>query len=184
VQQCVRRRLLRVFVRRGLLAGDDARAMAHWEHDGGFSVDASVRIEAADRAGCLRLLRYCARPPFAMERLRELDGERLRYESTKPGPAGTGAALILTPLKLLEPPPTVPLSRCRHFLVADPCNDPIASTPATGLPPAIGVRPARPNPNGRRHVVESPIRYPSIQTEKTAPCLAARSISTTPFFDT
>ena len=37
-----------------------------------------------------------------MERLRELDGEHLRYESTKPGPAGTGAALILTPLELLD----------------------------------------------------------------------------------
>ncbi len=70
--------LLRVFVRRGLLPADDARAMAHWEHGGGFSVDASVRIEAADRAGRERLLRYCARPPFAMERLRELDPEHLR----------------------------------------------------------------------------------------------------------
>jgi len=31
-------------------------------HSGGFSVDASVRIEATDRAGLERLLRYCARP--------------------------------------------------------------------------------------------------------------------------
>ena len=69
----MRRRLLRVFVRRGLLPGDDARAMAQWEHGGGFSVDGSVRIEAADRAGRERLLRYCARPPFALDRLRELD---------------------------------------------------------------------------------------------------------------
>ena len=30
---------------------DDALAMAQWEHGGGFSVDASVRIEAADHAG-------------------------------------------------------------------------------------------------------------------------------------
>jgi hypothetical protein len=37
-----------------------------------------------------------------MERLRELDGEHLRYESSKPGPAGTGAAPILTPLELLD----------------------------------------------------------------------------------
>ena len=49
VQQCVRRRLLRLFVRRGLLPADDARAMAQWEHGGGFSVDGSVRIEAVDR---------------------------------------------------------------------------------------------------------------------------------------
>jgi hypothetical protein len=66
VQECVRRRLLRTFVRCGLLPDDDARAMAQWEQGGGFSVDGSVRIEAADRAGRERLLRYCARPPFAL----------------------------------------------------------------------------------------------------------------------
>jgi hypothetical protein len=63
VQQRVRRQLLRLFVRRGLLPADDARAMAQWQHGGGFSVDVSVRIAAADRAGRERLLRYCARPP-------------------------------------------------------------------------------------------------------------------------
>ena len=50
VQACVRRRLLRVFVRRGLLPGNDAQGIGQWEHGGGFSVDGSVRIEAADRA--------------------------------------------------------------------------------------------------------------------------------------
>jgi len=50
VQAQLRRRLLRLFVLRGLLPADDALAMAQWEHGGGFSVDASVRIEAADRA--------------------------------------------------------------------------------------------------------------------------------------
>jgi hypothetical protein len=101
VQAQVRRRLLRLFVRRGLLPADDALAMAQWEHGGGFSVDASVRIEAADRAGRERLLRHCARPPFALDRLRELDPERLLYESTKPGPGGNGP-LLLTPLELLD----------------------------------------------------------------------------------
>jgi len=45
-----RGRLLRVFMRRGRLPGDDARAMGQWAHGGGFSVDGSVRIEAEDRA--------------------------------------------------------------------------------------------------------------------------------------
>lgn len=40
VQERARRRLLRTFVRRGLLPGDGARKMAQWEHGGGFSVDA------------------------------------------------------------------------------------------------------------------------------------------------
>ena len=48
-------------VRRGPLPDDDAQAMGQWEHGSGFSVG----IEAADRAGRERLLRYCARPPFA-----------------------------------------------------------------------------------------------------------------------
>ena len=34
--------------------------------EGGFSVDTSVCIAAQDRAGLERLLRYCARPPFAL----------------------------------------------------------------------------------------------------------------------
>jgi len=89
VQANVRRRLLQSFVRRGRLAQDDAQAMAQWAHSGGFSVDGSVRIEAADRAGRERLLRYGARPPFALDRLRELNPERLRYEGTEPGPAET-----------------------------------------------------------------------------------------------
>jgi len=97
MQARVRWRLLRVFARRGLLPADDARAIGQWAHGGGFSVDGSVRIEAVDRAGRERLLRYCARPPFALDRLRELGPERLLYEVTKPGPGG-GGSLRLTPL--------------------------------------------------------------------------------------
>ena len=47
----------------------DANGMLSWQGSGGFSVDASVRIEGDDRAGIERLIRYCARPPFALERL-------------------------------------------------------------------------------------------------------------------
>jgi hypothetical protein len=57
----VRRRLLRVFVRRGLLPADDAQAMGQWQHGGDFSVDGSVRIEATDGTGASLLLRYCTR---------------------------------------------------------------------------------------------------------------------------
>ncbi len=47
--------------------------------------DGSVRIEAADRAGRERPLRYCARPSFALDRLHELGPERLLYEAAEPG---------------------------------------------------------------------------------------------------
>jgi len=112
VQAGVRRRLLRVVVRRGLPPRDDARAMGQWAHGGGFSVDGSVRIEAADRAGRERLLRYCARPPFALERLRELDPEHLIYDPPKRGPGGSGPQL-LTPLELLDRLAAVGGHRCR-----------------------------------------------------------------------
>ncbi|MCC6193394.1 MAG: transposase [Burkholderiales bacterium] len=68
-----------------------------------------MRIAAADRARRERLLRYCARPAFALERLRELDTEHLLYDSAKPSSGAT--ALRLTPLEWLErlaargPPP-------------------------------------------------------------------------------
>ena len=62
----MRTRVLSTFVRRGLIDKDDATEMRAWAHDGDFSVDGSVRIEGADRTGLERLLRYCARPPFAL----------------------------------------------------------------------------------------------------------------------
>ena len=110
VQAKVRRRLLRALTRRGVLEPEDAQTMASWEHGGGFSLEASVRVEADDRPGLERLLRYCARPAFALERLREIDAGHLIYESVKPGPGGS-VRVILTPLELLErlaaliPPP-------------------------------------------------------------------------------
>ena len=61
--------------------------------------EGGVEFEAADRVGHERLLRYCARPPFALERLRELDCEHFIYDHPKPGPGGSGP-LPLTPLEL------------------------------------------------------------------------------------
>ena len=110
IQRNIRRRLLRALTRRGLLETDAAEEMAAWDHGGGFSLDASVRIEVADRSGLERLLRYCARPVFALERLRQIDPDHLVYESIKPGPGGS-VSLLLTPLELIDrlaaliPPP-------------------------------------------------------------------------------
>ena len=81
VQATLRRRILRAFVGRGLLESFEAKEMLGYKHSG-FSVDTSVRIEAHDHAGLERLLRYCARPPFAMERLRKA-GDDLVYRCAK-----------------------------------------------------------------------------------------------------
>ena len=83
------------------LEREDAQAMGEWEHGGGFSLNASVRIEGDDREGLERLLRYCARPAFVLERLREIDPGHLVYESVEPGP-GSSVSLMLTPLELID----------------------------------------------------------------------------------
>jgi hypothetical protein len=120
VESVVQKRVLRYFRRQGLLDDVDAAGMLTWQGSGGFSVDASVRIEAEDRAGIERLVRYCARPPFALERLHALDSSptlassesRLLYRFPKPDIHGR-TELLLTPLELLDalakfvPPPRV-----------------------------------------------------------------------------
>ena len=93
----------------------------------GFSIDASVRITLLDRdvpsyfQSLEHLLRYCARPPFALERLsviRDADGRiaRIRYvmprhkaatwvgpgrkrKSTQPG---AGGVIELAPFEFLD----------------------------------------------------------------------------------
>ena len=98
--------MLRYFRRHGLLERHVTDDMLSWQAAGGFSIDASVHIAAHDRAGLERLLRYCARPPFALERIEATGygapgGERIVYRLPHPAPGG-GTALSLTPLEFLE----------------------------------------------------------------------------------
>lgn len=101
VQALVHQRILRAFVRRGLIDRSDVKDMGEWEHGGGFSVDASACIEGTDRPGLERLLRYCARLPFALEHLQQRDAGHLVYRSPKPRPDGP-SELVLTPLELID----------------------------------------------------------------------------------
>ena len=157
VQTDLRRRILRAFVGRGLLESGDAKEMLAYQHSG-FSVDAGVLIEADDRAALERLLRYCARPPFAMERLRK-EGVELVYRCAKqrsePGSDKRGAKvdeLHLTPLELiariaaLVPPPRT--HRHRYFGVLAP-NSPhraavvaLATLPQPAKQVVVQVEPA------------------------------------------
>jgi hypothetical protein len=70
LERTLQRRVLRLFRRRGLLDEHTVEDMLTWQASGGFSLDASVRIHGSDAGGRERLLRYCARPPFALERMR------------------------------------------------------------------------------------------------------------------
>jgi len=109
IEAQVRRRVLHWFSRHGLLDPDDARDMLTWDNSG-FSLDASVSIAGDDRAGLERLLRYCARPPFALERIEQVNEDRIVYRLPKPRRDGR-TALSLTPLELIDhlvaliPPP-------------------------------------------------------------------------------
>lgn len=99
VQEAVRGQVLDLFEKEALLDHEATASMRGWAHAGGFSLDASIRIEAWDRAGLERLLRYCARPPFASERLSwEKRSGRVLYELAKPRP-NTPGVLSLDPLE-------------------------------------------------------------------------------------
>jgi hypothetical protein len=161
-QANLRRRILRAFVGRGLLEGFEAQEMLGYKHSG-FSVDAGVRIESHDRAALERLLRYCARPPFACARLRKAGSEliyRCAKQRSEPGSdrrdqrnANRGAKhgaqadeLHLTPLELiariaaLVPPPRT--HRHRYFGVLAP-NSPLRPA-VTALAQDAVVQPAQP----------------------------------------
>jgi hypothetical protein len=160
----VRTRVLRWFARSGLIERDDVREMLAWESSG-FSLDAAVRVGAQDRAGLERLLRYCARPPFALERLERRDAERVIYRLPKPQHDGI-TALTLTPLELIDhlaaliPPPR--RHRHRYHGVLAP-NAPLRAAAiafgrevaeATDSPTAVSSPPPTPASNAR-----SPARY-------------------------
>ncbi|NNM05505.1 MAG: IS91 family transposase, partial [Gemmatimonadetes bacterium] len=103
LQHTIRSRVLRHLRRHGLLEPHDVRDMLSWDHGGGFSLDASVRIEATDRTGLERLIRYCARPPFALDRLHLVDGrsDQILYLLSGPDPSGR-TALRLSALEFLD----------------------------------------------------------------------------------
>ena len=63
---------------------DDVVAnMRDWKHSG-FSVDNSVKIEAADHAGMQRLIQYIARCPFSLGRMVSLtDDGKILYKAGK-----------------------------------------------------------------------------------------------------
>jgi hypothetical protein len=105
---------LRRLRRLGALPPEAVASMLAWPH-GGFSLDGSRGVEASDRRGLERLLRYCTRPPIAAERL-EYDAERnqVRYRT---GAAADARVLELEPLDFLRrlsaliPPPGLRLVR-------------------------------------------------------------------------
>lgn len=135
----VRRRILRYLVRHDLLDEWDASQMLTWQGHGGFSINGSVVAAADDRFGLERLLRYCARPVFASNRLVRIDDQQLIYKLPD-GDVWGRDHIKLSPMELLDrlaaliPPPRrhrhtyagvfAPNSRWRPLVAATAGPDP------------------------------------------------------------
>ncbi|MCP4470118.1 MAG: IS91 family transposase, partial [Gammaproteobacteria bacterium] len=57
--------------------------MKTWNGGGGFSVNGSALIHENDREGLERLIRYCARPPFSLERITKQSDGSIIYRLNK-----------------------------------------------------------------------------------------------------
>jgi len=97
--EAFRRAVLRAFVRSGVFEPDDADAMLAWPHSG-FHVHDAVWVLDGDTAFALRLARYCARNPVALDRLTYEPDSPVRYRSDKlEGP--TAGTETVDPLEFL-----------------------------------------------------------------------------------
>jgi hypothetical protein len=123
LQEKLRTRILRYLERHGCLDPIDVDDMLAWDHEGGFSIDGSVHIDAWDRNALERLTRYCARPPFSSGRLSQLDDHTIAYNLPRPTTDGR-TCLLMNPMELLRrlaaliPPPRSHL--VRYFGVLAP----------------------------------------------------------------
>ncbi len=93
------------------------RGKSPWSAEvNGFNIHAGVTVRADDREGLEKLLRYCARPPFSLERMSLLADGRIAYRLRKPRKSGA-THLVLEPVQLLArisaliPPPRFALTR-------------------------------------------------------------------------
>jgi hypothetical protein len=127
----------------------------------GFNVHAGVRMAGDDDLGRERLMRYGARPPLALERLRRLPGGRIAYRIKKLRD-GRAKHRIMTPLEFLArlaaivPPPRFPLVRYagvlgprspwRRDVTPSPRQEVKACPPASDDEPRGGVAKERRSP--------------------------------------
>ena len=116
VEQRIAARVLKLFVRHDHLDKLEAEKMKAWEFSG-FSLDASVAVEADDRKGLEHLVRYCAKPNFVASNVTYFpDTEQVIYRLPKPDSQGR-TQIELTPMECLQrivkliPPPRKNITR-------------------------------------------------------------------------
>jgi hypothetical protein len=88
----------------------------------GFDVHCAVRIAKDDDEGRERLVRYCARPPFALDRFDVLKDGRIAYRMKTPRRGSTHRVMspmeMMARLAILVPPPFFPLTRYHGVFAA------------------------------------------------------------------
>ena len=67
----------------------------------GYNLQAATRVGANDRGGLERMGRYLSRPPFATDRLSQLDDKRFELRLKRPWRDGT-RAFVFSPHELIE----------------------------------------------------------------------------------
>ncbi len=90
-EKLFRGKVLAFLTREGLLSDERVRLLMGWNHNSGFSVDDSVRIEPEDKKSMERMARYILRPPLSLARMKYADGsDEVMYEhktrNGQPGP--------------------------------------------------------------------------------------------------
>jgi len=80
-ERLFRGKVLSFLVREGLLSDERRRILMNWNHNSGFSIDDSVRIEPEDQKSMERMARYILRPPLSLKRMHYADGaDEVVYE--------------------------------------------------------------------------------------------------------
>jgi hypothetical protein len=103
------------FCKRRFFDKDEMNKMLSYQKSG-FSLDAKVKIEAWDKDGLDKLIRYCARPSFKSENIR-INGPWINYRLPKPSHDGR-SFITLDPFDFLDRISTfIPYPRLhrRHF---------------------------------------------------------------------
>ena len=111
----------------------------------GFDVHCAVRVAAKGDEGRERLIRYCARPPFSLERIEELKDGRIGYLMKTSRRGRTHR--VMTPMEfmgrlaILVPPPFYPLVRYHGVFGARSKWRPLVT-----MKPPSGARPKKAKP--------------------------------------
>ena len=144
----------------------------------GFNLHAGVSIPGDDDLGRERLMRYGARPPLALDRLRRLPDGRIAYRIKKLRD-GRAKHRVMTPLEFLArlaaivPPPRYPLLRYAGVL------GPRSSWRRDVVPRTPQSRGCDPKPEGKDHKAPPPKAVPRAEPSPTSTMDAGATTSAT-----